>query len=82
MVFTLVANTVGWIEGVVLIPKRMIFWRGVSVFGSILGGGRIFNFRLTNTMVYENILSKWNLIDPLEKRIKQVHTSGISGEIS
>jgi hypothetical protein len=26
-VFTLVLNTVGWMEGGILIPKRIVFWR-------------------------------------------------------
>ena len=36
-VFIGVVNTVGWMEGVILIPKRMMSWRGVSVFGRIWG---------------------------------------------
>ncbi len=27
----------GWIEGVILIPKRMILWRGVRVFSQFWG---------------------------------------------
>jgi len=27
-----VLNTVGWMEGGILIPKRMELWRGVNVF--------------------------------------------------
>jgi len=30
-VFTLVLNTVRWMEGVILILKRIMFWRGVKV---------------------------------------------------
>jgi hypothetical protein len=31
-VFMGVLNTVRWMEGVILIPKRMKFWMGVKVF--------------------------------------------------
>jgi hypothetical protein len=37
-VFTLVLNTVGWMEGVILIPKRMELWRGVKVLRDFSGG--------------------------------------------
>jgi hypothetical protein len=35
-----VINTVRWMEGLILIPKRMMFWKGVKVF-SRFGGERI-----------------------------------------
>jgi len=37
-VFMGVLNTVGWMEGVILIPKRMELWRGVKVFSRFWGG--------------------------------------------
>jgi hypothetical protein len=36
-VFMGVLNTVGWVEGVILIPKRMILWRGVNVLVDFRG---------------------------------------------
>ena len=36
-VFILVANTVGWREGVILIPKRIVGGRGDNVFGRFWG---------------------------------------------
>jgi hypothetical protein len=33
-----VLNTVGWMEGVILIPKRMMSRRGVKVFSRFWGG--------------------------------------------
>ena len=33
-----VLNTVGWMEGVIFILKRMMFWRGVNVFSRFSGG--------------------------------------------
>ncbi len=53
-VFTLVLNTVGRMEGVILIPKRIVFWRGVKVFGQKWVGERIkFIVRLTRRRDYE-----------------------------
>jgi hypothetical protein len=34
-----VLNTVGWMEGVILIPKRMMSWRDVNVFFKNGGSG-------------------------------------------
>jgi hypothetical protein len=36
-VFILVLNTVGRREGVILIPKRTVFWNGVYVFTQFWG---------------------------------------------
>jgi hypothetical protein len=36
-VFMGVLNKVGWVEGVILIPKRMILWRGVNVLVDFRG---------------------------------------------
>ncbi len=33
-----VVNTVRWMEGVILIPKRMMSWRGVNVLRGFWGG--------------------------------------------
>ena len=46
-VFTLVLNTVGWMEGVILIPKRMMSRRGVNVFSRFWGGEGNLNIHLT-----------------------------------
>ena len=37
-----VLNTVGWIEGVIFILKRMKFWRGVRVLREFVGEIEIF----------------------------------------
>ena len=50
-VFRRVVNTVGWLEGVILIPKWIVFWKGVNVF-SRFGGMRenIFPFDMKGNM--------------------------------
>jgi len=50
-VFTLVLNTVGWVEGVILIPKRMILWRGVNVFSRFSGGRIKFIVRILDAII-------------------------------
>jgi len=37
-VFREVLNTVGWMEGVILIPKRIMSGKGVNVFSRFSGG--------------------------------------------
>ena len=46
-----VLNTVEWMEGVILIPKRMILWRGVKVLREFLGGGINFIVRFLDAII-------------------------------
>ena len=50
-VFRAVLNTVGWMEGVILIPKRIMSWKGVKVFRWFWGERIKFIVRILDVII-------------------------------